>query len=323
MSSDATTSTSAGTDVLDRGGAEPSSTGAILGAYVALTKPRIIELLLVTTLPAMVVAERGLPDVGLVLATLIGGTLGAGSANAFNSIIERDSDALMARTRRRPLPNHSIAPRSAVIFATALAAISFVGTALLVNLLTAVLILAANAFYVVVYTAYLKPRTVQNIVIGGAAGCVPVLAGWSAVTDDLSLTAWLMFAVVFLWTPPHFWALALRYREDYAAAGIPMLPVVAGTTETTRQIVGYTFIMVGFSLALGLVARAGLVYLAIALVLGCRFAQLALRLHKVGLAAPEGEDEVVHVEAMRVFRFSIAYLGLLLFGLAGDILAFG
>ena len=297
-----------------------SSPGAVVQAYVALTKPRIVELLLVTTLPAMVVAQRGLPPVGLVLATLVGGTLGAGSANAFNSIIERESDALMARTRRRPLPQHRIGTRQAVIFATALAIVSFVLTAVAVNLLTAALILAANAFYVLVYTAYLKPRTVQNIVIGGAAGCVPVLAGWSAVTGELSLTAWLMFAVVFLWTPPHFWALAIRYREDYAAASIPMLPVVAGTVETTRQIVGYTFMMVGFSLALGLVAGTGLLYMVAAVVLGARFAHLALQLHRIGLAHPDADDPAVHAPAMRVFRFSIGYLGLLLFALAGDVL---
>ncbi|MGI9016388.1 MAG: heme o synthase [Euzebya sp.] len=293
-----------------------TSTADVVRAYVAVTKPRIVELLLVTTLPAMVVAQRGLPDLGLVVATLVGGTLGAGSANAFNSIIERDSDALMDRTRRRPLPNHAITPRAAVVFAVALAVVSFVMTFALVNALTAWLILAANAFYVVVYTAYLKPRTVQNIVIGGAAGCVPVLAGWSAVTGELSLTAWLMFAVVFLWTPPHFWALAIRYRDDYAAASIPMLPVVAGTVETTRQIVGYTFIMVGFSLALGLVAQAGPVYLVAAALLGARFVQLTLRLHSVGLAHPDADDDAVHPPAMRVFRYSIAYLGLVLFALA-------
>jgi protoheme IX farnesyltransferase len=300
--------------------ARGAGAGGIVRAYVALTKPRIVELLLVTTLPAMVVAQRGLPPLGLVLATLVGGTLGAGSANAFNSIIERDSDALMARTRRRPLPQHRIGTAQAVVFAAVLAVVSFVLTTVAVNLLTAALILAANAFYVLVYTAYLKPRTVQNIVIGGAAGCVPVLAGWSAVTGELSLTAWLMFAVVFLWTPPHFWALAIRYREDYAAASIPMLPVVAGTVETTRQIVGYTFIMVGFSLALGLVAQTGLLYLAAAVLLGGRFAHLALRLHRVGLAHPDGDDPAVHGPAMQVFRFSIGYLGLLLFALAGDVL---
>lgn len=309
------------TDVPAAAPAQPAtSTGQVVRAYVALTKPRIVELLLVTTLPAMVVAERGLPPLGLVVATLVGGTLGAGSANAFNSIIERDSDALMVRTRRRPLPAHRIGTRQAVVLASVLAIVSFVLTVLAVNLLTALLILAANAFYVLVYTAYLKPRTVQNIVIGGAAGCVPVLAGWSAVTGELSLTAWLMFAVVFLWTPPHFWALAIRYREDYAAASIPMLPVVAGTVETTRQIVGYTSMMVGFSLALGLVAQAGLVYLIAASLLGARFVQLALQLHRVGLAHPHGDDPAVHAPAMRVFRFSIGYLGLLLFSLAGDIL---
>lgn len=296
--------------------APPDSAGQTLRAYLALTKPRIIETLLVTTLPAMVIAQRGLPDPFLVAVTLLGGTLGAGSANAFNSILERDSDALMARTRRRPLPSRRITARSAVRFATALAVISFVVTATLVNLLTALLILSANLFYVVVYTAYLKPRTVQNIVIGGAAGCVPVLAGWAAVTGELSLTAWLMFTVVFLWTPPHFWALAIRYREDYAAASIPMLPVVAGTVETTRQIVGYTFVMIGFSLALGLVAQAGVVYLAVAVLLGARFAYLALRLHRVGLAHPDPGAVEVHAPAMAVFRFSIAYLGLLLFALA-------
>ncbi|CAN5316373.1 heme o synthase [soil metagenome] len=301
-------------------GTERSSRAEVVRAYIAVTKPRIVELLLVTTLPAMVVAAGGWPPFLLVLATLVGGTLGAGSANAFNSILERDSDALMARTRRRPLPNHAITTRAAVVFATILALVSFALTALAVNLLTALLILAANLFYVVVYTAYLKPRTVQNIVVGGAAGCVPVLAGWSAVTGELSLTAWLMFAVVFLWTPPHFWALAIRYREDYAAASIPMLPVVAGTVETTRQIVGYTFIMIGFSLALGLVAEAGALYMVAAVALGLRFAQLALQLHRVGMAHPDREDEAVHAPAMRVFRFSIAYLGLLLFALAGDVL---
>lgn len=297
-----------------------SSTGEVVLAYVALTKPRIVELLLVTTLPAMVVAQGGMPPLWLVAVTLVGGTLGAGSANAFNSIIERDSDALMTRTRRRPLPDHRIGPQAAVVFATVLALLSFVLTAALVNLLTAVLILIANLFYVVVYTAYLKPRTVQNIVIGGAAGCVPVLAGWSAVTDDLSLTAWLMFAVVFLWTPPHFWALAIRYRDDYAAASIPMLPVVAGTVETTRQIVGYTFIMVGFSLALGLVAGVGWLYMVVAVVLGIRFAQLSLVLHREGMAHPDADDDAVHAPAMKVFRFSIGYLGLLLFALAADVL---
>ena len=303
----------------------PSSTGSVgdvVRAYVGLTKPRIIELLLVTTLPAMVVAERGFPDLGLVLATLVGGTLGAGSANAFNSIIERESDSLMARTRRRPMPRHQIPPRAALVYAAVLAVLSFALTVTAVNLLTALLILAANIFYVVVYTAYLKPRTVQNIVIGGAAGCVPVLAGWAAVTNDLELTPWLMFAVVFLWTPPHFWALAIRYHDDYAAADFPMLPVVAGTLETTRQIVGYTFIMVGFSLALGLVAQAGLLYHLAALGLGGRFAQLTLRLHRAGLDEVPGEPatrEAVETAAMRVFRFSIAYLGLVFFALALDV----
>ncbi len=296
--------------------ARRSSRSDTVRAYVALTKPRIIETLLVTTLPAMVVAERGLPDPGLVALTLLGGTLGAGSANAFNCILERDSDALMERTRRRPLPSRRIGTTAAIVFATALAVISFVLTATLINLLTALLILAANVFYVGVYTAYLKPRTVQNIVIGGAAGCVPVLAGWSAVTGELSLTAWLMFAIVFLWTPPHFWALAIRYRQDYAAASIPMLPVVAGTVETTRQIVGYTVVMVAFSLALGLVSQAGWVYLVAAGLLGARFVQLTLALHRVGLAHPEPTDVEVHAPAMGVFRFSIAYLGLLLFALA-------
>lgn len=294
-----------------------SSLRDVIAAYVALTKPRIVELLLVTTLPAMIVAAGGMPSASLVALTLVGGTLGAGSANAFNSIIERDADKLMARTRRRPMPNHRISPRAAIVYSTALQVVSFVMLAVWVNLMTALLVLAANIFYVLVYTAYLKPRTVQNIVIGGAAGCVPVLAGWSAVTGELSLTAWLMFAIVFLWTPPHFWALALRYRDDYAAASFPMLPVVAGTLETTRQIIGYTFIMVGFSLALGLVAGAGPLYMVAAVVLGARFAQLTLKLHRAGLASDS--DEAVHAPAMAVFRFSIAYLGLLFFALAGDV----
>lgn len=295
-----------------------SSLRDVIGAYVALTKPRIVELLLVTTLPAMIVAADGLPSGWLVAITLVGGTLGAGSANAFNSVLERETDKLMARTRRRPMPNHAIGTRAAVVYSTLLQVLSFTMLAVWVNLLTALLVLAANVFYVVVYTAYLKPRTVQNIVIGGAAGCVPVLAGWAAVADELSLTAWLMFAIVFLWTPPHFWALALRYRDDYAAASFPMLPVVAGTLETTRQIVGYTFIMVGFSLALGLVAGAGPLYLLVAVALGARFCQLTLKLHRAGMEAPD-EDEATHGPAMSVFRFSIAYLGLLFFALAADV----
>ncbi len=232
-------------------------------AYVALTKPRIIELLLVTTVPAMVLAARDVPgmDIGewtwLVVWTLVGGSLAAGSANAINCYLDRDIDELMVRTRRRPLPAHQVEPERAVVFGIVLGAISLVVMAWFVNLVAAFLTLLAIAFYVVVYTMMLKRSTPQNIVIGGAAGALPPVIGWAAVTGSVALPAIILFAIVFYWTPPHFWALSLRIRKDYEAARVPMLPVVRGIPETTRQIALYTLLLVAISLVLFAVGRMG------------------------------------------------------------------
>ncbi|MGH8896304.1 MAG: heme o synthase [Egibacteraceae bacterium] len=280
----------------------------IVRAYVGLTKPRIIELLLVTTVPAMVVAQRGLPDLPLVLATLVGGALAAGSANTINSWFERDIDGLMDRTAGRPLVRHAVEPRNAFRFGLVLGVASFVWLAALVNLLSAALALAANLFYVFVYTVGLKRRTAQNIVIGGAAGCVPVLVGWAAVTGRVELPAWALFAIVFAWTPPHFWSLALRYREDYARAGVPMLPVVRGVDETARLILLYSILLVAVSLLFGPVGGMGALYLAAAVVLGGIFIAHAVRL----LRDPSAQL------AMRLFHYSITYLGLLFTAMAVD-----
>jgi heme o synthase len=285
----------------------------VMRAYIGLTKPRIIELLLVTTVPAMVIAARGLPDLWLVIATLAGGTLAAGSANTLNSWFERDIDEVMGRTAGRPLVRHVVEPRNALVFGLVLGVAAFVWLAALVNLLSAVLALAANLFYVLVYTVGLKRRTSQNIVIGGAAGCVPVLVGWAAVTGGVSLPAWVLFAIVFTWTPPHFWALALRYHEDYAQAGVPMLPVVRGVRETARQILLYTILMVAVTLLFGPVGGMGAIYLAAALVLGGLFVVHAVRL----LRAPEEQA------AMKLFRYSITYLGLLFTAMAADAILLG
>ena len=231
-----------------------------VGAYVALTKPRIIELLLVTTLPTMVVAQRGLPSLWLMLATLVGGALAAGGANAINMVVDRDIDKLMKRTKARPLVTGAMTPRAALVFALTLEVAAFVELALAVNLLSAVLAVSATLFYVFVYTLWLKRRSSQNIVIGGAAGAVPVLVGWAAVTDSLSLAPVVLFAIIFIWTPPHFWSLAVRYKEDYAAADVPMLPVVASMKRTTREIVLYTVALVAVSLLVGPVAHLGAIY---------------------------------------------------------------
>lgn len=277
-------------------------------AYIGLTKPRIIELLLVTTVPTMVIAQRGIPDLWLVLATLIGGSLAAGGANTINSWADRDIDAQMHRTSRRPLPRHQVPAGNALRFGILLGLLAFVWLALTVNLLSAVLATAGLLFYVFVYTLGLKRRTVQNIVIGGAAGCVPVLVGWSAVTGEVGLPALVLFAIVFAWTPPHFWALALKYREDYARAGVPMLPVVVGAKETARQILLYTVLLVSITLLFGPVGGMGLLYLGSALVLGGIFIIYALR-----LLANQSERL-----AMRTFRYSITYLGLLFTAMAVD-----
>ncbi len=280
----------------------------VLRAYVALTKPRIIELLLVTTVPTMVIAQRGLPDLGLVLATLWGGSLAAGSANAINNYVDRDIDELMVRTAHRPLPKHSVDPAPALRFGIILGVASFVWLVATVNTLSALLAVAAILFYVFVYTLGLKRRSPQNIVIGGAAGCVPVLVGWAAVTGEVGLPALLLFAIVFAWTPPHFWALALKYREDYARAGVPMLPVVRGVAETGRQILLYSVLLVSITLMFGPVGQMGMLYLTAALGLGAIFIYLAWQLLR----------STTEQTAMRLFRFSITYLGLLFTAMAVD-----
>jgi heme o synthase len=280
----------------------------VVRAYVGLTKPRIIELLLVTTVPTMVIAQRGLPDLWLVVATLLGGSLAAGSANAYNSYFERDIDKVMVRTARRPLARHQVPPRNALRFAAVLGVVAFAWLWATVNLLSAVLATSAIVFYVGVYTLGLKRRTPQNIVIGGAAGCVPVLVGWSAVTGTVQLPAVVLFAIIYYWTPPHFWALAIKHREDYARAGVPMLPVVRGVSETARQILLYTILLVAVTLIFGPVGRMGLLYLVSALVLGGVFIAHAVRLVR------DNSDRT----AMRLFRYSITYLGLLFVAMAVD-----
>jgi protoheme IX farnesyltransferase len=227
-------------------------------AYIALTKPRIIELLLVTTLPTMILAAGGLPDWGVVVATMLGGTLAAGSANALNCYVDRDIDALMRRTGHRPLARHEVSPTGALVFGIALGVVSVLVMGLVTNWLAAGLTVGAIAFYVIVYTMLLKRRTSQNIVWGGAAGCMPVLIGWAAVTDGLGWAPAVLFAVVFFWTPPHFWALAIRYRDDYARASVPMLPVVASPVRVAREIVIYSWLTVAATLALWPIATGWL-----------------------------------------------------------------
>jgi len=298
----------AGTAADARSNGKRPSLRETTAAYFQLTKPRIVLLLLITTVPAMVLAERGLPSPWLVLATLGGGAIAAGSANAINNYLDRDIDEVMRRTRRRPIPAHRIPPENALAFGYVLGAVSFFFLSIAVNVLAASLALSAIAFYVFVYTLWLKRSSVQNIVIGGAAGAVPALVGWAAVTGTVALPAWVLFAIVFVWTPPHFWALAMRYSGDYAAAGIPMLPVVRGPDETRRQILLYSLVLFGASLLLVPVARMGPIYLATAVVLGGWFVWRALRLWWRTSPA----------ESMRLFRFSIVYLGLLFASVAAD-----
>jgi protoheme IX farnesyltransferase len=283
-------------------------------AYVALTKPRIIELLLVTTVPTMFLAEGGVPSLRLVLATLVGGTLAAGSANTLNCYLDRDIDVVMHRTERRPLATGLVTPGEALWFGAALGVVAVGWLAVTVNILAAVLALAAILFYVCVYTMALKRRTPQNIVWGGAAGCMPVLIGWAAVTGSLSWTPVVLFAVIFFWTPPHYWPLSLRFKDDYAAAGVPMLPVVADVVVVARRIAAYSWVMVATSLLLWPVAPTGPVYGLAALVLGGAFLVEAHRLlarARAGLAGPA-------LRPMRLFHWSITYLTLLFVAVAID-----
>jgi len=284
--------------------------GVRVRSYVALTKPRIIELLLVTTLPTMLVARRGVPSVGLMVATLVGGSLAAGGANAMNMVLDRDIDRVMHRTRHRPLVTGEVTPRAAAVLGAALEVVAFVELWAAVNLLSAVLAVAATAFYVVVYTLWLKRTSSQNIVIGGAAGAVPVLVGWAAVTDQLSWAPVVLFVVIVIWTPPHFWALAIRYRDDYEAAHVPMLPVVATFRRTAGRILTYTVLLVAVSVLFAPVGHMGALYLVSALVLGGLFVMFALRLRR---------EESTRA-AMALFRYSITYLTLLFVAMAGDVL---
>ncbi|HEX6595535.1 MAG TPA: heme o synthase [Acidimicrobiales bacterium] len=278
------------------------------GAYLALTKPRIIELLLVTTVPTMVVAERGLPSLSLILATVVGGALAAGGANAINMYIDRDIDQIMERTKGRPLVTGEVTPRNALVFAIALEVVAFVELAVLVNLLSAVLAVSATLFYVFVYTLWLKRSSTRNIVIGGAAGAVPVLVGWAAVTNRLDWAPIVLFAVIFVWTPPHFWALAIRYREDYAAAEVPMLPAVASLAVTARRILGYTVALWAVSLLFYWVGRMNTIYLVAVLALGGLFTFHAARLTR----------DATPARAMKLFSYSITYVTLLFGAMAID-----
>jgi len=287
-----------------------------VAAYVGLTKPRIIELLLVTTVPVMFLAQRGVPPLGLVVATVLGGTLSAGSANALNCVYDADIDERMRRTRRRALPRHVVSTRSALVFGLALGVLSTLWLGFLVNWLSSGLALAANVFYVVGYTMILKRRTTQNIVWGGAAGCFPALIGWTAVTGQLAWAPVVLFLVVFFWTPPHFWALAIRYREDYAAADVPMLPVKAAARKVARQIVVYAYLMVATSLALWPVAHTGWFYPVVAAGLGVAFLLESHRL--LARATAPGPDDVVGLRPMRLFHWSNTYLTLLFVTVALD-----
>ena len=282
--------------------------------YVALTKPRIIELLLVTTVPVMFLAERGVPSVWLVVATLIGGTLSAGAANTFNSVYDRDIDALMHRTSNRPMVTGAITTRNAVLFGAALTVISTLWFALVVNVLSALLSLAAIALYAVGYTILLKRRTSQNIVWGGIAGCMPTLIGWSAVTGTVGWPAVVLFLVIFFWTPPHYWPLSMAFRDDYSTAGVPMLPVERGPVAVGRQIVAYSWVMVATSLALVPVAPMGWIYVVTAVLSGALFIAEAHRL----LRAARGGATGAALKPMRLFHYSITYVTLVFLAVAVD-----
>jgi protoheme IX farnesyltransferase len=266
-------------------------------------KLRVVELLLVSTLPAMVLAAKGLPSFGLALATIFAGTLAAGSANAFNMVIESDLDKLMARTSKRPVVTGQISKKNATVFATLIGILSLVLFWIFTTPLATLLALIAIIFYVVVYTMALKQRTAQNIVWGGAAGCMPVLIGWAAVTNSLSVTAWAFFFVIFFWTPPHFWALAIKYKDDYAAAGTPMLPVVATKGRVLKEMWFHTTLMISSSVWLVLAADLPTWSLAITVALGLVFARQLI-------ALKEGSPEYTKV-AGKIFQWSITYLSLL------------
>ncbi|MGQ0718318.1 MAG: heme o synthase [Pseudonocardiales bacterium] len=283
--------------------------GGALRGYVALTKPRVIELLLVTTIPAMLLAAGGVPSLWLILATLLGGIMAAGSANALNCVADADIDAQMKRTRARPLVTHEVPIHHALVFGIALGVASFGWLWATTNLLSALLAVGTILFYVFVYTLVLKRRTAQNIIWGGAAGCMPVVIGWSAVTGTVGWPALVMFGVVFFWTPPHTWALAMKFREDYQRVGVPMLPAVASPVSVARRIVMFSWLMVAWSLLL--IPATGWIYAAVAVLAGGWFVVMAHRLHAAvrrGLA----------VNPMRLFHFSNTYLALVFVAIAVD-----
>jgi heme o synthase len=284
----------------------------VVAAYVGLTKPRVIELLLLTTVPVMFFAAGGVPDLGLVVATVIGGALSAGSASALNCVYDRDIDEQMRRTRRRAIPRHIVTPAAALVFGVVLGVVATAILYVWVNPLSALLSLVAECFYLFVYTMLLKRRTTQNIVWGGLAGCFPALIGWTAVTDQLAWPPFVLFLVVFFWTPPHTWALALRYREDYAGVAVPMLPVVARAEVVGRQIVAYSWVMVATSLLLWPVAGTGPVYPAVAAVLGAVFLVQAHRMW----ARTRGTEDLSVIRPMVLFHASNLYLSLLFVAVA-------
>ncbi len=283
-------------------------------SYLALTKPRIIELLLVTTVPVMFLAEGGVPSLWLVVATLVGGSLSAGAANTFNSVYDRDIDRLMHRTSNRPMVTGEVTPRNAVLFGVVLTVVSTAWFALVVNVLSAVLSLVAIVLYAVGYTVLLKRRTSQNIVWGGVAGCMPTLIGWSAVTGTVGWPAVVLFGVIFFWTPPHYWPLSMAFRDDYSAAGVPMLPVEQGPVTVGQRIVAYSWVMVATSLVLVPVADMGYVYAGTAVVAGAVFLVEAHRLLRAARAGTTG----LALRPMRLFHYSITYVTVLFLAVAVD-----
>lgn len=290
---------------------------ARVAAYVSLTKPRVIELLLVTTVPTMILAADGWPGLWLVLATLLGGAAAAGSANTLNCVLDRDIDAKMGRTKRRPLVTGEISARAGTIFGLTLGAVSILWFALVVNVVAAALTLAAILLYVVGYTMILKRRTSQNIVWGGAAGCMPVVIGWSAVTGSLAWPALVLFGIIFLWTPPHYWPLSMRFRADYEAAGVPMLPVVASQRRVAAEMLAYAVAMVACSLLLTPIAGMSWVYTVIAAAAGAWFLWMCVRLMRLA-SRPETERTAGRAPAMTVFHASITYLTLVFAAVAVD-----
>jgi len=284
---------------------------ALAGAYLALTKPRVIELLLITTIPVMILAQKGLPSFWLVLATLIGGAMSAGSANAFNCIIDSDIDKIMGRTKNRPLVTGTLTTSQATLFATILGVVSVLWLGLFVNWLSAGLALAAELFYIFIYTLLLKRRTSQNIVWGGAAGAMPVLIGFSAVTNSLSWSAAVLFLIIFLWTPPHYWPLSIKYKDDYQAAGVPMLPVVANPNRVAFEIVLYSYAMVASTLLLIPIQPMGVVYTATAVIGGLWFIFEAHLLQNK-------TKQAISNNPMRLFHISISYLTLLFIAVGID-----